>query len=203
MHTHGHEGVNIYGNEDKRAPQKVFPGDQLKNYASYIKDLVARHKVSTILDYGAGKGLQYSDNRVTDNATGQTYSSMKEYWGVESIECFDPGVEASGAVLQDNHYGGVISTDVLEHCYIDDVPWIVEEMFSLAEAFVFVNIACYPAMTILPNGENAHITIRNHDWWSGLFASIASRYPAMDYLACCMCPTIEGKLRKVLFSRSG
>ena len=41
---------------------------------------------------------------------------------------------------------------------------------------IIVNVACYPAAAKLPNGENAHITVRHPIWWKGMFDSIAPEF---------------------------
>jgi hypothetical protein len=68
----------------------------------------------------------------------------------------------------------VICTDVLEHCPEEDLPWIVGELFGYARLFVFANVACYPAMKTLPNGENAHCTIRPVEFWREIFQNAAA-----------------------------
>ena len=60
--------------------------------------------------------------------------------------------------------------DVLEHCPEQDLRWIVAEIFGFANRFVFANVASYEAMTTLPNGENAHCTVRPSEWWNAVFA---------------------------------
>jgi hypothetical protein len=52
-------------------------------------------------------------------------------------------------------------------------------MCGAARKFVFANIASYPAAKILPNGENAHCTIRPVEWWSQIIAPIAARHPGL------------------------
>ena len=52
---------------------------------------------------------------------------------------------------------------------------IVAEIFSYARRFVYVNVACYPAEKRLPNGENAHCTVRPPEWWAKLYGD-AARY---------------------------
>jgi hypothetical protein len=64
------------------------------------------------------------------------------------------------SALPEGRFDGVVCTDVLEHCPEEDLPWIVGELFGYARLFVFANVACYPAAKKLPNGENAHCTIR-------------------------------------------
>ncbi len=62
-----------------------------------------------------------------------------------------------------------------------DIPFVVNELFQLAEHLVIVNVACYPAAALLPNGENAHISVRPADWWVGVFDTIGTLYPNVAY----------------------
>jgi FkbM family methyltransferase len=89
---------------------------------------------------------------------------IAEYWDVDEVQCYDPGY-APHSARPEGRFDGVICTDVLEHCPEEDVPWILEEIFGYAGRFVYLNVACYPARKTLPNGENAHITVRPPEWW--------------------------------------
>jgi hypothetical protein len=75
----------------------------------------------------------------------------------------------------------VISTDALEHCPEQDMPWILEEIFAAARRFVYANVASYPAVKLLPNGENAHSTQRPANWWSALVSEVAGRHSGVIY----------------------
>ena len=158
----------------------VYPGKSLWPYLGYIKALVMRHNVSGLLDYGAGKGLQYTNLRVKEAGRSKIHSSVQNYWGVENVHCYDPGTERFNT-FPEGTFEGVVSTDVLEHCPAEDLPWIIDEMFAKAEKFVFANIACYPAQTVLPNGENAHATIEPPEWWENLVESISKDHPDITY----------------------
>jgi len=72
----------------------------------------------------------------------------------------------------------------LEHCYQEDVKWILAEIFGLTRKFVFAKIACYQARRILSNGENAHCTIRPAAWWESILHLVASDYPEVKYYIC-------------------
>lgn len=154
------------------AAAQMFDGKSLPRQAHRIKKLISRAHARTILDYGSGKGTQYQPREILENGV-HRWNSMQEYWGVESIRCYDPGYPPF-AVLPEGVFDGVVCTDVLEHCPEEDLPWIVGELFRFARCFVFANVACYPAVKTLPNGENAHCTIRPVDYWRALFESAAS-----------------------------
>ena len=165
-------------------PEDSFKGEHLLKFIERIKRMTEKHGAKTILDYGSGKGEQYSEEIIIkDKDGGIKFKGVRDYWKVDSIDCYEPALVNS---FPQKKYDGVISTDVLEHCFIADVPWIVEEMFACAKNFVFVNIACYPAVAQLSNGENAHITIRSPSWWHGLFEATANRFPNCDYEIACV-----------------
>ena len=158
-------------------PAKVFTGKSLVPHLPLIRQLVAQHGAISLLDYGAGKGILYRMDNIKLRS-GEIIANIASYLRVKRIVCYDPGVDECSA-LPSEQFDGVISTDVLEHCPEQDLPWIVEEMFAMARKFVFANIACFPASKKLPNGENAHCTIRPPAWWQTIIAPIGARYPTV------------------------
>lgn len=152
--------------------QQTFDGKSLPRQAPRIRQLIQRTGAKTLLDYGSGKGKQYLPAGIMENGVVR-WNSMQEYWGVDSIRCYDPGYPPFSA-LPEGRFDGVVCTDVLEHCPEEDLPWIVAELFGYARLFVFANVACYPAAKILPNGENAHCTVRAVEFWRALFDRAAA-----------------------------
>jgi hypothetical protein len=152
--------------------ERTFDGKSLPRQAHRIRKLIGSTGARTILDYGSGKGDQYLPAKVMENGASR-WNSIQEYWGVESIRCYDPG-HAPFSALPQARFDGVICTDVLEHCPQDDLPWIVGELFAFARLFVFANVACYPAVKTPPNGENAHCTIRPVEFWREVFEQAAA-----------------------------
>ena len=157
--------------------EETYPGVSLLPHVKRIKELIVRTGAATLLDYGCGKGMQYEPHRLTVPGEG-VFDGVLEYWDVDEIRCYDPCYERFSK-LPEGQFDGVVSTDVLEHCTEDDIPWIVEEMFAYARRFVFACIACYAAKTTLPNGENAHTTVRSSAWWHEVFAAAAARHPGV------------------------
>lgn len=162
------------------APEMTFPGRSLPPHAGRIKALIDTTGAKSILDYGSGKGMQYRQPLLVDGE--KRFGSIREYWGVTSIRCYDPSYTPFSS-LPEGQFDGVICTDVLEHCPEEDISWIVGEIFSFATRFVFLNIACYPAEKHLPNGENAHCTIRPPEWWSEMLDEAAARNPKLRWEA--------------------
>jgi hypothetical protein len=148
-------------------PEQTYPGISLLPHVARIKQLIEQTGSRSLIDYGCGKGLQYDATDLEVPGIGHI-DSVIDYWDLDELRCYDPCVPRFENLGQDPA-DGVIATDVLEHCPQEDVPWIVAEMFSRARRFVFASIACYAAKTHLPNGENAHCTIKPPDWWGDVF----------------------------------
>ena len=164
--------------DDHRPPEQTFAGKMLANHAPTIKQMIDRSGSRTLLDYGAGKGQSYKQKDIQIGSV--VAPSLQEYWGLEAIRCYDPGFEPFSQLPQEQ-FDVVISTDVLEHITEPDLPWILDEMFGYARKFVFANIACYPAKKNLPNGQNAHCTVRSPDWWRGMIHAVAMRHTDVSY----------------------
>ena len=165
--------------ENEVHAEMVYAGKSMVPWITAIKDLIALTNSKTLLDYGSGKGFQY-ESMLLEDKDQMKYQSLQKYWNVSEIYCYDPGYP-SYQKLPRKQYDAVVLTDVLEHCRQEDIKWILAEIFSLARKFVFANIACYKARQILPNGDNAHCTIRPTAWWNSVLHLVASNYPEVKY----------------------
>jgi tetratricopeptide (TPR) repeat protein len=165
--------------ENKIDSQKMYAGGSILPWISTIKKLITLTDSQTLLDYGSGKGLQYKDLLLEDKDQ-LKYRGLQDYWEVDAIYCYDPAYLPYQKLPQ-KQYDAVISTDVMEHCHQEDIKWIIDEIFSLAGKFVFINIACYQAGKSLPNGENAHCIIGPAVWWDQIFQLVVSSYPRVKY----------------------
>jgi hypothetical protein len=174
MHEKGAVDQNI-------AAEKTFDGRSLFKHATNIQKIIEILGARTLLDYGSGKGTQYGPNTI-QLPDGRSFPDIPSYWGVETITCFDPGHEPFSQ-LPEGKFDGVITTDVLEHCPKEDIGWILDEIFGYATDFVYLNVACYAAAKTLPNGENAHCTLEEPDWWSTLFGEQVRKKPGLRFFA--------------------
>ncbi len=190
---HGYEG-----SKDAEA-DAYFDGRSVQRSYAPIARLVAETGAATILDYGAGKGRFYA--AYESEPLTSRHRSLPEWKGVKVI-CYDPGY-APFAEPFDGQADGVISTDVVEHIPVDDVPWIVDAIFSKARKFVYVVAASYPARKTLPNGENAHCTILPPVWWQSLFDSVSAKYPEILFVLACEEKGLRGMNRSYFRGQAG
>ncbi len=192
MHTGGPEVAGA----NPQDPQP-FAGNSLEKHVGRIAELIRRHQAQTLLDYGAGKGATYRPLEGAD--AGGAMRAHPDWQGV-TVRCYDPG-HPPFAKLDDTVHDGVISTDVVEHLAVFDVPWVLDEIFGHSRRFVYIVAACYPARKVLPNGRNAHTVQQLPSWWHSQMALTARRYPEVDWVLVCETKTAMGKRGKV-FDRS-
>lgn len=202
MHAEGYERKNGDRVTQVKA-EETYVGEQLLNFRLIIQEMVEKTGAKTILDYGCGKGQQYDPMPIADNSGAVVAQSIQEFWNVDKIKLYDPGYKKHWD-LPKGKFDGVVSTDVLEHIPVEDIPWVVEEQFSYAKKFVFANIACYPALATLPDGSNAHVTVKNPEWWDGLFYAISQNKRNVKYAIVCAAPQRQpngtSQLRNFIFS---
>lgn len=165
-----------YTRADQQRVDNAFSDFELRAYRQQIRAILNEHAIATVLDYGCG-GSDW-EARGFDEASGQ---SAVEYFGLQKAYRYEPARDLDERQPVDC----VISFDVLEHVFIADVPTVLRDMFSSARKLLVLNVACYPAAATLPNGENAHITVRPPLWWKGMVDSIAVEYPSVSILLIC------------------
>jgi hypothetical protein len=76
---------------------------------------------------------------------------------------YDPAIPEI-ATLPEGRFDLALCTDVLEHVPEAELDAFLATLRARADR-AFVRIATIPATRLLPNGENAHCTVRAADWW--------------------------------------
>lgn len=109
---------------------------------------VLLRRPKSILDYGAGK------NHMVERFIAP---------GAAIRHRFDPAIPEISAIPLPR-YDLIINTDVLEHLDEDEIGAVLEDIRSHCEDALFLVDTC-EAKTFLPNGENAHATVRSAQWW--------------------------------------
>ncbi|MDY4841478.1 MAG: methyltransferase domain-containing protein [Alphaproteobacteria bacterium] len=110
-------------------------------------------KPKSVLDYGCGKGL--------------LLEQLKKKYPEIFFYGYDPGVEGKDT-LPVKTADLVINTDVLEHIPENEIEDVVNQISKISSN-VFFGLHHALAGAKLPNGENAHCTVRPTFWYFNLF----------------------------------
>ena len=150
------------------AKENTYNTFELQKQKSEIKRMFQKFGIKSVLDYGSGA----SDWRKPD----------LKFDALSAFEYFD--LEGYFSAL--NLLGTLIKEDEL-------IVWyhlmclsiflslmsaaVLTDIFSYASKLVILNVACYKADATLPNGENAHVTVRHPFWWKGMIDSVSVKFP--------------------------
>lgn len=148
----------------------TFQGYQTPRYADIIGDLVRITESKDLLDYGCGKGMQYEFKRI------------HEGWGVPMPYMYDP-YYGPHSKKPECSFDGVICTDVMEHVPTRDVRDVLRDIGDYAEKFIFLSISTKKAKKFLPDGQNAHVTVKPSEWWDRILDDMFQDRPDLHVVA--------------------
>lgn len=154
--------------------ESAYNDFELVKFKELVRPEFQSFNIKTVLDYGCG-GSDW------DAAGFDGEHSAKTYFGLDAVYRYEParGLDERQPV------DAVTCCDVLEHIFVSDVPAVLRDILSLADRLAVLNVACYKANALLPNGENAHITARHPFWWKGMLDSLAPEFPDTRILLFC------------------
>lgn len=142
----------------------VFAGNSVLAHVDTIKGLIDEirrpYDPVRMLDFGCGKGHQYSKEKIN-----------KRSWRIPQPFMYDIGVKAFRQPIPPKSFDCVICTDVMEHIDEPDIDGILTTIFGAIDpnpklkTFIFFSIACRPARKTFDDGRNVHLTIKPPEWW--------------------------------------
>ena len=176
MSTEGYErrDGNYINKKDNQSSS--FSSFELRRFREILLPYFKKYNIKSILDYGCG-----GSNWELEGFDIKSTKSAKEFFLLEKVFLYEPALK----IDQRKKADCITCFDVLEHIFISDIAKIVRDIFRLSKKLVILNIACYKASALLPNGENAHITVRDPSWWKGFIDSISIDYPDINILLFC------------------
>lgn len=117
-------------------------------YAPIVSEICNTLEVQHLLDYGAGKCRLFQNLKVQHK--------MK-------LQAYDPGVPKLSAAPVPAEM--VACIDVLEHIEPECLDDVLDDLARLTEAVCFLTIHTGPAVKVLSDGRNAHLTQQPMEWW--------------------------------------
>lgn len=131
-------------NEQLHRTRKGY-GTSSGKWVQKVIELSERYNTQNVLDYGCGKG------RLQQGLPFQ-------------ITQYDPAIPEHSDHPTDTH-DIVVCTDVLEHIEPDCIDAVLDDIANLTNKVVLLTVATRRANKTLADGRNAHLIIKNKDWW--------------------------------------
>lgn len=130
-------------NSDKHISSKYY-GTSGQYYLSDIIEILKKCKTQDVLDYGCGK------NTLAHNLPFR-------------IQQYDPAIPKYAALPLPADV--VVCTDVLEHIEPEFIENVLLHLKTLTKQVGYLLAATIPAQKTLADGRNAHILLREAEWW--------------------------------------
>ena len=118
------------------------------SYAPLVTQLINKLGVDEVLDYGAGKGR-----------LGQSIKPNKKI----VIDHYDPAIPEWSEPPDSRQF--VCCIDVLEHIEPELLDNVLDDLKRVTEFYGFFTVHTGPAVKVLADGRNAHLTQEDYIWW--------------------------------------
>ena len=188
MHKYGYNLID----GRKRNSKEAYDGKSTLAFAPIIKEIIKKENIKNMIDYGCGKGNFYSNSF---DLGGKLIPPLRKFWDIE-IKLYDPCYEKYSKFEKDETFDLLICIDVLEHIPETDIEWILDRFFKISKKYIFINVACYEAIALLPDGENAHINIQKPIWWSNKLEKFQKNNKEVKVI--CICTVKDnGKIKHI------
>ena len=188
MHENGYSLID----GRKRNSKDAYDGKSTKVFAQIIKKIITKENIGNMIDYGCGKANFYRNEFKLGN---KLIPPLSEFWDIH-ISLYDPCVEKYSNFNASANYDLTICIDVLEHIPESDIEWILERFLKISKKFIFLNVACYEAIALLPDGKNAHINLQKPIWWANKIETLLKT--EKDIKVICLCAIKDnGKLKHI------
>lgn len=143
------EQYNLMHKENK------FTGKSLKPHIDDITKLIKDLNIKSVLDYGCGGASHYQGDE------------LSKLWGDVEITLYDP-YNDKYKTKPNKFVDLVICTDVMEHIPEEDVRDVLIDIINYADRAIYFCICTKEAKKNLPDGRNAHLTVRDEEWWDNI-----------------------------------
>lgn len=118
------------------------------SFAPMVTSIINNLAVEEMLDYGAGKG-RLAKSITPDHKI--------------AIELYDPAMPDYCDEPTPRDF--VVCIDVLEHIEPDCLDDVLDDLKRVTKRYGFFTIHTGPAVKVLSDGRNAHLTQEDYKWW--------------------------------------
>ena len=137
-----------YRAEQEKLHENPEYGVASVSFAPLVSNLIDTLGVDELLDYGAGKG------RLAQSITPNRKVLIELYDPAMPDYCEPPEPRQMVACI-----------DVLEHIEPDLLSNVLDDLMRVTKQYGFFTIHTGPAVKVLSDGRNAHLTQQGYEWW--------------------------------------
>jgi uncharacterized protein len=128
-------------------------------------EMIAAGRADRVLEVGLGKPATPVElRRLLKNAS------------FERLDLADPAHR-----WPDQAAGAVLAANLLDDVPGEDLPWLLDELFSRARSWVYLAVTAERASFGAEQGGDAHCGRRTADWWRTRIAEAANRWPRVSW----------------------
>jgi len=131
------------GRQFQKNNPEIWRGSDCKNYHNQIRYLMDKYNAKTVLDYGCGKGRQYTDevSYGLDEGGATEPMNFKTRINADSVFLYDPCVEGIDQLPPEGtKFDAVICTQVLGSIPDADMEWLKNLLMSYPTKFCFIGL---------------------------------------------------------------
>lgn len=139
-----------YREQQRALHERADYGVASLHYAPLVARALERAGVDELLDYGAGKG------RLAPALQEILRRPLK-------VHQYDPAIAEFSAAPQPCAF--VACIDVLEHIEPALLGNVLDDLRRVTAGLGVFTVHCGPALKVLPDGRNAHLTQQPVEWW--------------------------------------
>jgi SAM-dependent methyltransferase len=131
------------GRQFQKNNPEIWRGSDCKNYHNQIRYLMDKYNANTVLDYGCGKGRQYTDevSYGLDEGGATEPMNFKTRINADDVFLYDPCVEGIDQLPPEGtKFDAVICTQVLGSIPDVDMRWLKNLLMSYPTKFCFIGL---------------------------------------------------------------
>lgn len=147
------EGSKVQQYRLIHASKDYGKGGDFKKWLSFIESEIETNKANSVVDYGCGQS-----------------NDITAVFPLANHSFYDPAIPGKDE-FPTGPFDVGYCTEMLEHIPEDEIDSVLKQMRSLSEVW-FMTIHTGKANQILPNGENAHCTVKPIDWWTAKISEV-------------------------------
>jgi hypothetical protein len=140
-----------YREQQRTLHERADYGVASLHYAPLVAQTLERAQAGELLDYGAGKG------RLATALQEIVKRPLK-------VHHYDPAIPQWAATPQPCSF--VACIDVLEHIEPELLDNVLDDLKRVTAGLGVFTVHCGPAVKVLTDGRNAHLTQQPVEWWS-------------------------------------